>query len=527
MIEFLDSHFPILQVIIPLFGALLSIVLCSLSFARVIAFVSMSSCVMLNLYSLFSMNGEVRYVIGGFLSPYGIEYRLDNLNQPVVSFISIALLFTISLKEHMARELERYITESKAHLLYSLLLLVYSGLAGIISTNDLFNLYVFLEISSLASYALLSQGQDRRSMIGALDYLILGTLGASFILIGIGIIFSVTGSLNIDDIYLRLKEIYGSKFLSLGIFLFILGCLLKIALMPLHFWMISAYSFASPILLTFLSGVSSVVGFYILLRFIYFAIDYDMVYGNYFGVIIKYLSLASIIIGSYFALKADSLRRIILYSATAQMGYACLLLSYPSPEMVSVALSCIIADALTKITLFVAIPIKLQKPEEEKLSFPSMRASITKRCFMFLRGLFFVDPRLRGDDKMGCGGDGKIGCGDGKIECAVTFFIILIFTLLSNASFPLTIGFINKINLLIEMLNNDEYISFAVVIIASTLSLNYNYRIFRIFYDSHFEIGVKETVQIAIPAFASLIFLCYNNVFLEFFANFFMNIMNG
>lgn len=484
MIEFLDEHFPILQVILPLFGALLSIFLCRLSFSRVIAFATITLSVLLNLYSLFTMKGEVRYVIGGFLSPYGIEYRIDYLNQPVLSFISIALLFTISLKRDMVTELARYMTQSKGHLLYSLLLLVYTGLAGIISTNDLFNLYVFLEISSLASYALLSQGEDRRSMIGALDYLILGTLGASFILIGIGIIFSVTGSLNIDDIYLRLKDIYGSKFLSLGIFLFILGCLLKIALMPLHFWMISAYSFASPILLTFLSGISSVVGFYILLRFLYFAVDYDMIYGSHFGVIIKYLSLASIIIGSYLALKAASLRKIILYSATAQMGYACLLLSYPSPAMVSLALSCIIADSLTKITLFVAIAIKLKKTKIEN-----------DASTIYISSGFF--------------------------------FIILIFTLLSNASIPLTIGFVNKVNLLIDMLNNDEYIAFAIVISASIVAFNYNYRIFRIFYDSRFKIMVKDTVQIAIPAFTTIIFLCYNNVFLDFFDNFFMNIING
>lgn len=507
MIELLKIHWPVLQVITPLFAALLSIIFSNISCSRLIAFVTLVICLLINCYSLFCMENSVRYVMGGFLSPYGIEYRLDYLNQPILCFVSAILLFTISLKEHILKDLEINLVKSRSHLIYSLLLLAYTGLVGIISTNDLFNLYVFLEISSLATYALLSQGEDSRSMIGALDYLILGSLGASFILIGIGIIFSVTGSLNIDDIYIRLKDLYGSRFLGLGIFLFILGCLLKVALMPLHFWMISAYSFASPILLTFLSGVSSVVGFYILLRFLYFVIDYDIIYANHFGLMIKWLSLASIIIGSYFALKSDNLRRTILYSAAAQMGYACLLLYYPSPEMLSIALSCIIADSITKITLFVAIPIKMQKLVVETDKSTEIIENISEQ----------INPKIHVSR-------------DDNINIYISnsfFFAILIFTLLSNSSMPFTIGFINKINLLIEMLNNEEYLSFIVVIIASALAFNYNYRIFRIFYDSNLKIRLKDTIQIAIPAFVSIIFLCYNNLFLDFFANFFMNIING
>lgn len=484
MKEFLDHQWPIIQVIIPLFCALCSVLVRNSYYARIIAFSTLLLCVFINIYAFFNIEIEVRYVLGGFLSPYGIEYRIDHLNQFILCFVSLVFLFSLSLKTYLLEQLEQTIDQSKSYLLYSLILFCYTGLSGIVSTNDLFNLYVFLEIFSLSSYALLCQGRDKRCLIGALDYLILGTIGASFILIAIGIIFGLTGSLNIDDIYIRLENIYNSRILALGIFLFITGCLLKIALMPVHFWMISAYSFASPILLTFLGGVSSVIGFYILLRFIYFAIDYDVIYMNYFGVIIKYLSLFSIIIGSYCALKRNTLRKIILYSATAQIGYASLLLSYQSAQMVSIALSYIIADGLTKVSLFTYSNFEFYDNES------NIKQQSSNKSLVYI------------------------------------FFILLIFTLLSNASMPFTIGFINKVELLIEMLNNGEYLSFIIIIFASVASFNYNYRIFKIFYNFHIKVALSDILQISIPVLAGIIFLCYNNLFLDFFSNFFMNIKN-
>lgn len=475
----LESEWPILQAIIPLFASLSVLVLRGWRYSRILSIVLVFICFSINIYGLFLCNNEVRYNLGGFSAPIGIEYRLDSLNQPIISFVSAVLLFVLIMKNYLKQQIEIHIEKSKISFFYGLLLLAYTGICGILSTNDLFNLYVFLEIFTLSSYALISQTGDRRAVVGALEYLILGTIGASLILIAIGMIFSLTGSLNIDDIHLRLGGLYKSRVLLLGLVFFIVGCLLKIALMPLHVWMIRAYSFASPILLTFLGAVSSLVGLYILIRFIYFVVDSEILYDNYFGEIMKYLGMSAAVVGSYFAYKSESFRTTILYSATAQIGYACLMLIEPSPTMAAVALLCVISDSITKLSLF-ATSSAIEANHNTHLK------TWHKRDIMFL------------------------------------LFVSII--LLSNASMPFTLGFVCKINILSELLNLNEYALFFGVIVTSVISFEYNYKIFKALFVLDRNFTVTDTIYVGIPAIASTAVLIYSGRVIEFFSNFFMSI---
>lgn len=475
MIGFVNNQWPILQVILPLFSALLVAIIPKITLARIVTKITILCATILNIYGLINLNGEQRYNLGGFTAPIGIEYRLDDLNQPILCFISLVTLFTlITLQSQIKLQVEEYISASRRHLLYSLILLVHSGMSGLVSTNDLFNLYVFLEISSLASYALISQGSDKRCLVGALDYLLMGTVGASLILLGIGMLFTTTGSLNIDDIHLRLENLYDSKVVILGLVLFITGGLLKIALFPLHFWMIRAYSFTAPVLLVFLAGISSVVGFYILLRFIYFVIDYKILYNSFFGEFIKNLSLFSIVIASYLALKARDIRGIIVYSSAAQIAYATIMLTKPSSLMVAIAISTIIADSIIKIALFI-----------------------------------IQSPGLNTQQK------------SNKLTRAnILFYILVAFTILANSSMPPTVNFINKINMLSALLNASEYLAFGVIIATSILALEYNYRMFKILYSNHLKAGYKEVISLLIPILISLMLLINNEKFLQFIQTF-------
>lgn len=483
MIHFLNTQWPILQIILPLLSALIIVIIPSVRTARFISITSLALTTIINIYGLTKLDGALRYNLGGFNAPMGIEYRLDNLNQPILCFISLVALFTLTiLQSQIIKQVEQYIPPTRRHLLYSLMLLVYTGFSGMLATNDLFNLYVFLEIASLASYALISQGEDKRCLIGALDYLIMGTIGASLILIGIGMILTSTGTLNIDDIHSRLEGLYHSKIVILGLSFFISGCLLKIALFPLHFWMIRAYSFASPVLLAMIAGISSIVGFYCLLRFIYFVVDYENLYAHFFGVIIKYLALAAIIMASYFALKSSNLRRIILYSAAAQIGYGVILLAHPSPFMIAVAILSIITDSLIKISLFILLDPSLKTQEEPPLN-------INLPSYIFL--------------------------------------ILIAFTTLANSSMPLTANFINKINMLSTILDAKEYIAFVVIISTSILALEYNYKIFKKLYNKHIQASYRNVLTLSIPTLATIVLMMYNEPLLQYIQTFFKGVING
>lgn len=483
MIHYFSAQWPILQVIIPLLSALIIATTSNIRFARTISILALSTTAIASIYGLYDLDDIRRYNLGGFDAPIGIEYRLDHLNQPIICFIALVTLFVITiLQPQIINQVERFISPARKHLLYSIILLIYTGLSGMLATNDLFNLYVFLEISSLASYAILSQGQDKRCLIGALDYLIIGTIGASLILIAIGMLLTSTGTLNIDDIHIRLEGLYHSKIVLLGLVFFISGCLLKIALFPLHFWMIRAYSFAPPVLLSMLAAISSIVGFYCLLRFIYFVIDYKILYNHFFGDIIKYLAIAAIIIPSYLAFQSKDLRRIILYSAAAQIGYSIILLTHPSPFMISIAILSIVTDSFIKIGLFILLDPNLKEQEGNNLV--SSRAS----------NIFLI----------------------------LTSFIIL-----SNCSMPLTSNFINKINMLSGLIDAKEYMACIIIIATSILALEYNYKIFKRLYNKHINPSYKNLLALCIPVMATIMLMLYNEQLLQYIQNFFKEIING
>src|SRR5690606_852060 len=152
-------------------------------------------------------SGPISYALGGWEAPWGIEYRIDLLSAYVLLVVSgIGALVLAAANTGVSRE----IPEAKQPLFYVTYLLCLAGLLGIVATGDIFNVFVFLEISSLATYALIAQGKNRRALWAAYQYLIVGTIGATFILIGIGFLYSLTGTLNMVDLAARLPAIAGS-----------------------------------------------------------------------------------------------------------------------------------------------------------------------------------------------------------------------------------------------------------------------------------------------------------------------------
>lgn len=427
------KHIPALQVLIPFFGALISALSFRSHLAWLISTISIILATILSIYAMPLANLGINYSFGGWQAPIGIEYRLDAFSQPLIFFLNFVLLFLLLFgKKLIDRNVTKYIEDNRQHIFYSLLLFAHAGYIGIISTNDLFNLYVFIEISSLATYVLMSKGRSARALLGAFDYLILGTIGATLILIGIGFFFAITGSLNATDIATILKNLPSSKIAITGTVFFLVGAILKMAFFPMHFWMIRAYSAASSIVLTYLAAISSIVGLYIILRFIYFTIEIEPLQQN-LSLILRWLAIATIVICTFLALKTNTIKKVVVFSTASQIGYIFLLMSIWVAQ--GLLLQLVILDALNKIALFTMIAHIESKTVN--LSFAKLKT----------------------------------------IENSPLFKALAALALIFSASIPLSSMFLVKIRLLDLLLESGLNLEFIIVILGSFIGLLYHMRL--------------------------------------------------
>jgi len=349
------KHIPALQVLIPFFAALISAISFNKFVSWLIATISVALGFALSIYAMNFAYSGMTYAFGNWSAPIGIEYRVDILNQPVIIFINgVLLFFLIFGRELISRTITDYIDDKKQHIFYALLLFAHTGYLGVISTNDLFNIYVFIEISSLATYVLMSKGGNPRALIGAFDYLMLGTIGATLILIGIGFFLALTGSLNITDVSKILTQHYnsGSRIIITAIVFFLSGAILKMAFFPMHFWMVRAYSSAAPFILTYTAAISSIFGVYIILRFTHFTINGELIEAS-INAILRPIAMFTIAVCTFLALKSNNLKKVIIYSTASQIGYIFLLMSIWSAR--NLLFQLLMLDAINKIALFTIV----------------------------------------------------------------------------------------------------------------------------------------------------------------------------
>ena len=154
-------------------------------------------------------------------------------------------------------------------LYYTTFLLCFAALIGITITADAFNVFVFLEVSSLSTYALIARGRDRRALTASFRYLIMGTIGATFILIAIGFLYMVTGTLNMQDLSERIPAHWDNRVIQASLAFFTVGIALKVAVFPLHYWLPNAYTYAPKATTAFLAATATKVSLYVMIRFLF------------------------------------------------------------------------------------------------------------------------------------------------------------------------------------------------------------------------------------------------------------------
>ena len=349
------AHLPILQVIVPMMAAPLCLFLTRPRlvwlFALIVSGLAfLISCILLQ---QVMTSGAIIYELGGWDAPWGIEYRIDQLSAfllLIISAVSTVVLFAAHTS------IQKEIPVDRHTLFYILYLLSLAGMLGIVATGDAFNVFVFLEISSLSAYALIALGKDRRALWAAYQYLIMGTIGATFILIGIGLIYQMTGTLNMNDLSMRLPEVAHTRTVFTAFAFIIVGVCLKLALFPLHLWLPNAYAYAPSIITAFLAATATKVAIYLLIRFTFSVFGLSFSFTTLpLQILFVVLGLSGIFAASTAAIYQKNVKHLFAYSSIAQIGYMIVGFSVSTTTGLMATLLHLFNHALMKSALFLAL----------------------------------------------------------------------------------------------------------------------------------------------------------------------------
>ncbi|SCA54959.1 NADH-quinone oxidoreductase subunit N [Candidatus Terasakiella magnetica] len=469
----MTAHLPILQIIIPLMAAPLCIVLRHRDIAWGIALlVSLVSFVIsLMILDQVLTQGVISYFMGDWPAPWGIEFRIDVVNAYILLIVSaIAAIVALYARHSVNKEIPR----EQITLFYTAFLLCLTGLLGMTATGDAFNLFVFLEISSLSTYALISLGKDRRGLTASYQYLIMGTLGATFYVIGLGLLYMMTGTLNIVDLHEKLMAMDGSiRTLQAALAFLTVGLSLKLALFPLHLWLPNAYTYAPSTVTAFLAATATKVAVYVMLRVFFTIFGVDIFEETGLAPVLMTLAIIGMFVASTVAIFQNNLKRLLAYSSVAQIGYIMLGISFLNVTGVSAGIVHLLNHAVMKSACFLAMG-----------------------CIMYRMG------SVRLEDLHGIGK---------KMPWTMAAFVIGGMSLIGV---PLTVGFVSKWQLIMAAMQAEMMPIAFLILLSSLLAVVYVWRIIEVAYfktPANGDLTVKEAplsmlIPLWIMALASIYF---------------------
>ncbi len=279
------------------------------------------------IFSLISIKitdvyGVLVYSLGAWRPPVGIALVLDGL----ASFMLVTInLVAFAVAVYSIDYMKRFTAKWK---FYTLFFLMLAGMNGVIVTGDIFNLFVFLEIAAVASYALVAFGTERNELEAAFKYAVMGTVGSLFILLGIVFLYSFTSTLNMADMAIQLSQKGGRNILLMVSVLFIMGFGLKAALVPFHAWLPDAHPSAPAPISAMLSGVLiKSLGVYALCRIFFNVIGMSKEISS----VLMFLGVLSMVIGVFLAIGQWDFKRLLAYHSISQIGYVVLGIGLGTP----------------------------------------------------------------------------------------------------------------------------------------------------------------------------------------------------
>lgn len=296
--------------------------------------------------------GSFRYVVGNWTAPYGIELALDPLSAMMLLLVSgVSLLAAMSALKSVAQELP-----GREHLFFTLFLIMIAGLNGLVMTADAFNLYVLLEITSITTYGMIGMGPGR-GPLSSFNYIIMGSIGACFYLLGVGYLYILTGSLNMADISSILHGLQGGHVAMATAFAFLMvGLWVKMAFFPLHGWLPNAYSHAPSGAGVMIAPLMTKVTIYLMIRVMFSIFSPEFEFVRHAGVqnLIVWVAAGAIICASLLAFSQRDLKRMLTYILVAEVGYMVGGVWLANSTGLSGAILHIVNDALMTLCLFLA-----------------------------------------------------------------------------------------------------------------------------------------------------------------------------
>ncbi|MGQ9508078.1 MAG: monovalent cation/H+ antiporter subunit D family protein [Thermodesulfobacteriota bacterium] len=445
MISFVE-HLPLLIVVISLLSAI-TILIAGWIYKRTAWFISLGTIIFQFISSLFIIEhvltrGPIRYRLGGWVPPWGIEYVMDALNSYVlIVLLFLALICLLYSKKNIEHELPAKIVS-----FYTIYQLLVTGLCGVAVTGDIFNMYVFIEIFSLSAYALIAS-RGKIALKASFTYLVLGSIGACFFLLGIGFLYAITGSLNIHDLSLLLPPFYKNRVVIAAFAFILVGLSIKMALFPLHTWLPDAHAFAPSEISAMLSGIIIEVSTYAFIRVAFSVFTPQFLRLFPILEILSWLAVAAILFGSILAITQTNLKRMLAYSSVANMGYIVLALGLSMSSKTSPwgglnpALMHILNHALMKGCLF-----------------------LVAGAFIYKADLWNIDQFYQLGKKM-------------PYTCAA--FVI---SALSMIGVPPSVGFVSKLYIILASIEAKQFFFVAVLLLSSLLNLIYFWRVIETMY---------------------------------------------
>ena len=433
----MSHQLPAILFLLPLFAAISMPVVClkHRHWSQPISLTILAAMVLVSILNLHNVvnHGEVRYAFSGWTAPLGIEWVADGLASVILVLLSVlGLLGVVFTGPTSPKALGGRIVHY-----YTLILLFFSALTGIVFARDLFNLFVFLEVAAISSYALIGVAGGR-ALFAAFRYLILGTIGASIYLLGVSYLYAVTGTLNMADMADKLPFLLGSKALVGGLLFIFIGLGIKMALVPFHAWMPEAYAYApdsvSPILASLLTKIALLAW----VRIIYWVLNASIVvYGIPILLLVAVLGALAAVIGASLALAQRDLKMMFAYGGISHIGIILIGIGQGNQTGFVGGIFYLLNDAVMQAALF------------------------------FLAGVAFCHYGVRTIDDIG-----RVG----KQAPWLTGSLVVI--ALGMVGLPPTGGFFGKWNIILGALEADNYVSVAAVVLSTLLTLAYFVKLF-------------------------------------------------
>jgi multicomponent Na+:H+ antiporter subunit D len=377
----MSAHFPALIIMAPLLAAFfifaLSWITPKLCFPLAALALTVSVMAAVGLLGNVLAHGPVAYRMGGWPPPMGISCYVDHLNALVLVVVCTVALVNLVASRRIARQ----DFPDRIGPFFTLYVLFVTGLAGMVITGDAFNLYVLLEIASLTGYALIGMGRGDAAL-SALNYIFMGTVGASFYLLGIGYLYLATGSLNIIDIAALLPGSYDSTVVLTAFIFCMTGLFLKMAFFPLHGWLPNAYANAPSAAISLIAPLTTKVMIYVMIRMVLslftpaFALE-TLDVGN----ILVWLAAVAIVAGSLLALGQKRLKRMLAYIIVAEVGYMAGGLWLGNTAGITGAILHLVNDAAMTLCVFLGagtLMFKLKPSVPGDLQLDDLAGSFTK-----------------------------------------------------------------------------------------------------------------------------------------------------